>query len=77
MNALPVELQARILLHFGENPPQFHPFPRPLESIFEVQVVLQVVNKSESANHFLRIIMVILWTESENGLTADTSVIYH
>ncbi|KAJ2988231.1 hypothetical protein HDV02_005693, partial [Globomyces sp. JEL0801] len=37
VNALPVELQARILLHFGENPPQFYPFPRPLESIFEVQ----------------------------------------
>ena len=43
VNALPVELQARILLHFGENPPQFHPFPRPLESIFEVQVHLHVV----------------------------------
>ena len=43
VDALPVELQARILLHFGENPPRFHPFPRPLESMFEVQVHLQVV----------------------------------
>jgi hypothetical protein len=43
VNALPVELQARIHNRFGENPPQFHPFPRPLESIFEVQVHIQVV----------------------------------
>jgi hypothetical protein len=43
VEALPVELQARILLHFGDNPPQFHPFPRPLQTLFEDQVYLQVV----------------------------------
>ncbi len=38
VHALPQQIQARILLHFGSNPPRFHPFPRPLESLFEDQV---------------------------------------
>ena len=42
VNALPLEVQARIQLQFGNNPPRTHPFPRPLESLFEDQVPIQV-----------------------------------
>jgi hypothetical protein len=36
--ALPLDLQDKILLRFGNNPPPFHPFPRPLETLFEDHV---------------------------------------
>jgi hypothetical protein len=44
VNALPLELQARIQLQFGNNPPRTHPFPRPVESLFEDQVPIQLLN---------------------------------
>jgi hypothetical protein len=48
VNALSMELQARIRLKFGENPPLTHPFPRQIESWLEVQLhierALQVFN---------------------------------
>jgi hypothetical protein len=43
LNALPLELQARNLLKFGESPPDTHPYPRPLESLFDGVVQFQVL----------------------------------
>lgn len=42
VDALPLEIQARILLQFGDNLPRTHPFPRPVECLFEEQVPIQV-----------------------------------
>jgi hypothetical protein len=42
VDACPWELQARIRQHFGDNLPRTHPFPRPVESLFEEQVPIQV-----------------------------------
>jgi hypothetical protein len=41
--ALPYDIQGELVILYGDNLPMIHPFPRPLESIFEVQVHLQVV----------------------------------
>jgi hypothetical protein len=38
---LPLEFQARILLQFGDNLPRTHPFPIPVDSLFEEQVPIQ------------------------------------
>ena len=35
VEALPLVLQARVLYQFGDTPPPFHPFPNPIENLFE------------------------------------------
>jgi hypothetical protein len=41
VNELSMELQGRIQLKFGENPPLTHPFPRPIESWLEGQLPIE------------------------------------
>lgn len=42
VEALPLDIQARILLVFGDNVPMTHPYPRPFESLFEEQTLNQI-----------------------------------
>ncbi|KAI8893470.1 hypothetical protein BC833DRAFT_624839 [Globomyces pollinis-pini] len=41
VHALPDDIQARIKVRFGDNPPKFHPFPNPLESLFQEEKVIE------------------------------------